>query len=231
MNTITLLALIGALAFVGVPAILSWYARGWLAKYDSPPYSFDQIPSQTGKFAIVTGGNTGIGKVTVRELAKKGAKVVLASRSLERGEAAKKDICSTITSCDVEVWSLDLSSLASVDSFAQKFLASGAQGLDMLILNAGVMACPYMETADGVEMQFGTNHLGHFFLTKQLLPALEASKGRVVTISSNAHEFSYAEGIRFHQLTNNANYDMSYVTIFTSNHTIICEGLSHTAAL
>jgi NAD(P)-dependent dehydrogenase (short-subunit alcohol dehydrogenase family) len=146
-------------------------------------------------------------QVTVRELARKGAKVILASRSIQRGEDAKKDICSTIASCDVDVWALDLSSLASIDAFATKYLESGPSKLDMLILNAGVMACPYAETADGVEMQFGTNHLGHFFLTRQLMPVLESSKARVVTVSSNAHEFGYAEGIRFNQLTNSDKYD------------------------
>jgi NAD(P)-dependent dehydrogenase (short-subunit alcohol dehydrogenase family) len=147
-------------------------------------------------------------QVTVRELARKGARVILASRSIERGEAAKKDICSAIASCDVDVWALDLSSLASVDAFAAKYLESGPSKLDMLILNAGVMACPYTETADGVEMQFGTNHLGHYFLTRQLMPVLESSKARVVTVSSNAHEMGYSGGIRFDQLTNSNNYDM-----------------------
>jgi NAD(P)-dependent dehydrogenase (short-subunit alcohol dehydrogenase family) len=132
-------------------------------------------------------------------------------RSLERGESAKKDICSEIapSPCNVEVWKLDLSSLASVDAFASKYLQDGPSSLDMLILNAGVMMCPHEETADGIEMQFGTNHLGHFFLTKLLLPVVESSKGRIVTVSSNASRYPYSGGIHFDQLTSNKNYDMA----------------------
>lgn len=163
--------------------------------------------------AIVTGSNTGIGKVTVRELARKGARVILTSRSVEKGEQAKKDICAAIapSSCNVEVMQLDLSSLANVESFADQFKATSPGGvpqLDLLILNAGVMMCPYSETADGVELQFGTNHLGHFHLVQELMPALEESHARVVTVSSNAHEMGYSGGIRFNQLTNSEGYDM-----------------------
>lgn len=159
----------------------------------------------------------------MRELARKGAHVILASRSVERGEAARKDICAAIegSACNVDVWPLDLSSLASVDKFAAQFLKAGPTTLDMLILNAGVMACPYTETADGVEMQFGTNHLGHFYLTKRLMPVLESSKARVVTVSSNAHEHSYSGGIRFNQLTSSEGYDMVYVDIFFSRITFL----------
>lgn len=139
-------------------------------------------------------------------MARKGAHVVLASRGMDRGEAAKNDICSAIAPlpCNVEVMQLDLASLASVESFASKI-----SRVDTLILNAGIMACPYKETADGIEMQFGTNHLGHFYLVDQLMPMLEASNARVVTVSSHAHEHSYSEGIRFDQLTNNDNYDLT----------------------
>lgn len=167
----------------------------------------------SGKVAIVTGSNTGIGKVTVRELARKGARVILTSRSVEKGEQAKKDICAAIapSPCQVEVRQLDLSSLANVETFAEQFKATSPGGvpqLDLLILNAGVMMCPYSETADGVELQFGTNHLGHFHLVQELMAALEESQARVVTVSSNAHEMGYAEGIRFNQLTSSEGYDM-----------------------
>lgn len=166
-----------------------------------------------GKVAIVTGSNTGIGKVTVRELARKGAHVILTSRSVEKGEQAKKDICAAISPspCNVDVRQLDLSSLANVKSFVDQFKATNAGGvpkLDVLILNAGVMMCPYSETADGVELQFGTNHLGHFHLVQELLPVLEESHARVVTVSSNAHEMGYPEGIKFNQLTSREGYDM-----------------------
>lgn len=80
--------------------------------------------------------------------------------------------------------------------------------MDILVLNAGVMMCPYSETTDGVEMQFGTNHLGHFHLVQELMPALEESHARVVTVSSNAHEMGYPGGIKFNQLTNSDGYDM-----------------------
>lgn len=151
--------------------------------------------------------------MTVRELARKGARVILTSRSVEKGEQAKKDICAAISPspCQVEVKQLDLSSLANIEAFAEQFKATSPGGvpqLDLLILNAGVMMCPYSETADGVELQFGTNHLGHFHLVQELMPALEESQARVVTVSSNAHEMGYAEGIRFNQLTSNQGYDM-----------------------
>lgn len=154
-------------------------------------------------------------QITVRELAAKGAHVVLSARNMDKGNQAKKDICDAIAPlpCKVDVLQLDLSSLASVKAFADTFKSTSAGGfprLDMLILNAGVMACPYSETVDGFEMQFGTNHLGHFFLTEQLLPVLEESHARVVVVSSNAHEYGYAEGIRFNQLRSNESYDMGY---------------------
>ncbi len=167
----------------------------------------------TGKVAIVTGSNTGIGKVTVRELARKGAHVILTSRSIAKGEQAKKDICAAIapSPCNVDVRQLDLSSLANVEAFANDFKASSPGGvpqLDILVLNAGVMMCPYTETEDGVEMQFGTNHLGHFHLVQELLPSLEESHARVVTVSSNAHEMGYSGGIRFNQLTSSEGYSL-----------------------
>lgn len=139
--------------------------------------------------------------------------MILSSRSMDKGNQAKKDICEAIAplACKVDVLQLDLSSLASVKAFADAFKATSAGGvpqLDMLILNAGVMACPYTETVDGYEMQFGTNHLGHFFLTEQLMPVLEEWHGRVVTVASNAHEGSYSGGIRFNQFKSNEGYDM-----------------------
>lgn len=145
------------------------------------------MPDLTGKTAIVTGGNSGIGYHTVLELARKGAIVWMAVRSLERGNAAWKQIQALVPNAEVRVVELDLSNQDSVRAFATAFLAEN-RTLDILVNNAGVMALPKREiTPDGFEMQVGTNHLGHFALTGLLLPALKtASAGRVVTVSSLA---------------------------------------------
>ncbi|MDK1119293.1 MAG: oxidoreductase [Anaerolineae bacterium] len=145
-------------------------------------WTADQIPDLTGKVAIVTGANSGIGYEAALALAKKGAHVVLASRSIAKAEAAQHGL-----SGSSEVAQLDLASLASVRAFAKSFKAKHNK-LDILINNAGVMAIPKRQTEDGFEMQFGTNHLGHFALTGLLLePLLGADKSRVVTVSSSAH--------------------------------------------
>ena len=155
-------------------------AAGWTAA---------QIPTQGGKRAIVTGANIGLGFQTARELARAGAQVMLACRSLERGEAAAKRIRDEQPGAQVFVGRLDLSSLASVRGFAEQVLAAG-EPLDLLILNAGIMAAPKRERSlDGFEMQLATNYLGHFALTGLLLPLLLAAGGpRVVSLSSNAHK-------------------------------------------
>ncbi|SDI98086.1 NADP-dependent 3-hydroxy acid dehydrogenase YdfG [Frankineae bacterium MT45] len=144
-----------------------------------------QLPDLTGKAAVVTGANSGIGFVTARELARHGARVVLACRDVERGKQAADRITSDHHAADLEVRALDLSKIASVRDFA----ASQTHPIDLLINNAGVMAPPKLRsTADGFELQFGTNHLGHFVLTGLLLPhLLEAPAARVVTVSSLAH--------------------------------------------
>ncbi|WP_241895768.1 oxidoreductase [Jatrophihabitans sp. GAS493] len=144
-----------------------------------------QLPDLTGKSAVVTGANSGIGYVTARELAAHGARVVLACRDVERGKQAADKIGSAHNGADLEVRALDLSKIASVRDFA----ASQSDPVDLLINNAGVMAPPKLRsTADGFELQFGTNHLGHFVLTGLLLPhLLEAPAARVVTVSSVAH--------------------------------------------
>ena len=155
------------------------------------------IPSQTGRRALVTGANSGIGYITVLKLARKGATVLLACRDPRRAEAAMARILEEAPGARLELLVLDLASLASVRAAAAKELDRGLP-LDLLINNAGVMAPPKrLETKDGFELQFGTNVLGHFALTGLLMPALEraASKAdsqmtrpRVVTISSLAHK-------------------------------------------
>ncbi len=147
------------------------------------------IPSQAGKRAIVTGANIGLGFQTARELARAGAQVVMACRSIERGEAAAARIRSEQPSAQVHVAKLDLSSLASVREFASAAVAAG-EPIDILVNNAGVMALPKREvTVDGFETQLAVNYLGHFALTGLLLPLLlRSGAARVVSVSSNAHK-------------------------------------------
>jgi NAD(P)-dependent dehydrogenase (short-subunit alcohol dehydrogenase family) len=150
-------------------------------------WTADQIPDQSGRVAVVTGGNSGLGLETVRQLARAGARVVLACRDTAKGEAAREQVRAGVPDADIEVAPLDLASLASVREFADRIKGEGT-GLDLLINNAGVMAPPRRETADGFELQLGTNHLGHFALTGQILAAMEGREdARVVTVSSGAH--------------------------------------------
>jgi NAD(P)-dependent dehydrogenase (short-subunit alcohol dehydrogenase family) len=141
----------------------------------SSKWTAADLPALDGRTFVVTGANSGIGLVAAREAARAGARVVLAVRSVAKGEEVAKTI-----SGDTEVRALDLADLASVRAFADAWDG----GLDVLVNNAGVMAVPEQRTADGFEMQIGTNHLGHFALTNLLLPHIT---GRVVTVSSTAH--------------------------------------------
>ncbi len=146
------------------------------------------IPDQTGKVAIVTGGNSGIGFGAAKELARKGAETVLACRSPERGQAALDALRAEIPGAKAELLTLDLASLASIERFAGEF-AERHSRLDVLANNAGIMVIPYGKTEDGFERQVGTNHLGHFALTGRLLGPLLATPGaRVVNVSSLAHK-------------------------------------------
>jgi NAD(P)-dependent dehydrogenase (short-subunit alcohol dehydrogenase family) len=145
-------------------------------------------PDQSGRAAVVTGANSGLGYEITKGLAERGAEVVLACRSTDRGESAKRDLEREVRDADLSVSELDLADLDSVAAFAERFRESHDE-LDLLVNNAGVMALPRRETADGFEMQFGVNHLGHFALTGHLLPALEAAdEPRVATMSSGVHE-------------------------------------------
>ncbi|MCV7191944.1 oxidoreductase [Mycolicibacterium brumae] len=134
-----------------------------------------ELPSFEGRTVIVTGANSGLGEVTARELARVGARTILAVRNVDKGREAAETMYG-----DVEVRQLDLANLASVRAFAE-----GVDGdVDVLVNNAGIMAVPYALTADGFESQIGVNHLGHFALTGLLLPQIT---DRVVTVSSSAH--------------------------------------------
>ena len=142
-----------------------------------------------GKTAIITGANTGIGLETAVDFAQRNGRVILACRSKEKGEAAVEQVKKRSGNNNVVFMPLDLSSLDSVRSFCASVLDSEPR-LDILVNNAGVMACPYAKTADGFEMQFGVNHLGHFLLTNLLLDRLkEAPAARIVNVSSAAHAF------------------------------------------
>jgi NAD(P)-dependent dehydrogenase (short-subunit alcohol dehydrogenase family) len=151
-------------------------------------FSAADIPSQAGKFAIVTGANSGLGYDTALELARAGAEVVLASRNEAKGLAAAASIEAKFPAADVSFELLDLASLASVAGFAAR-IAETHSSLDILVNNAGLMALPKRQTTeDGFEMQFGVNYLGHFALTARLLPLLrKAPAPRTVQLSSIAH--------------------------------------------
>lgn len=145
------------------------------------------IPDQHGRTAVVTGANGGLGLVTARNLAAKGAHVVMAVRNQDKAAAAVKEIRSAVPGASLELVALDLSSQASVKEAAGQILAAHGS-LDLLVNNAGVMAIAEARTVDGFEMQFGVDHLGHWTLTALLLPALLRTPGsRIVTVTSTAH--------------------------------------------
>merc|ERR1719412_1832737 len=141
-----------------------------------------------GKTVVITGANTGIGKVTAMELSKRGAKVVMLCRNIEKAEEAAEEIRKA-TEGKVVVHKLDLASLASVRECAEQ-LGNSLNRIDILINNAGVMVCPEMRTEEGFEMQIGTNHFGHFLLTNLVMPLIKkaAPGARIVNVSSLAHE-------------------------------------------
>jgi NAD(P)-dependent dehydrogenase (short-subunit alcohol dehydrogenase family) len=150
-------------------------------------WNFIDIPDQSGRTAVVTGANTGLGYETATALAARGARVVLAVRDLDKGTAAADLIARAHPGAAVSVQELDLSSLASIEQ-ATRELRSEHDQLDLLINNAGVMMTPRSTTKDGFELQFGTNHLGHFAFTGRLLDLLVATPlSRVVTVSSLGH--------------------------------------------
>ncbi|KAI8802843.1 hypothetical protein BJ742DRAFT_831647 [Cladochytrium replicatum] len=168
------------------------------------PFSTDEIPDLTGKTAIVTGGNTGIGLTTVRALAEKNAKVYLAARSPERAQAALDAIRKDIPNAKVEFMQLDLADLKQTKEAAEKFVKSG-EPLHILINNAGIMATPFELTKDGIETQIGINHLGHFAFTTTLLPVIERSApARIVNVSSMGHKFHPNGGVLFDKINDSS---------------------------
>jgi NAD(P)-dependent dehydrogenase (short-subunit alcohol dehydrogenase family) len=147
------------------------------------------IPDQSGRVALVTGANGGLGLETARELARKGAHVVIAARNQDKAETTRRRLVTEIPNASLEVRRLDLASLESIHELAANVLGEHF-AIDLLVNNAGVMATSRRETADGFELQFGTNHLGHFALTALLMPALlQRSNARVVTVTSTGRHF------------------------------------------
>lgn len=162
--------------------------------------------NMNGKVVLVTGANSGIGKVTATELAKRGATVLMGARNRERGEAALRDVKSASGSDNVKLVFGDVSSLASVRSLAADVLATEPR-LDVLVNNAGLMLGQRQVSADGYELTFATNHLGPFLLTKLLLDRLRASGlGRIVNVSSMAHVCAF-RGMRFDDLQAERGYN------------------------
>ncbi|KAF8730969.1 hypothetical protein HU200_016844 [Digitaria exilis] len=145
--------------------------------------------------AIVTGATNGIGKETARVLALRGAEVIIPARTMESGLKVKESLAEQVPSSKLHVMEMDLSSLSSVRNFAQSFNSS-YERLNILINNAGIMACPYQLSEDGIELQFATNHVGHFLLTSLLLDKMKSTaretgvQGRIINVSSVAHKRS-----------------------------------------
>ncbi|WP_370464782.1 SDR family NAD(P)-dependent oxidoreductase [Mycolicibacterium sp. P1-18] len=168
-------------------------------------WTIADIPNQSGRTAVVTGANTGLGYETAAALAAKGAHVVLAVRNLEKGKAAADLIARRSPGADVTLQQLDLTSLDSVHEASDQLHAAHDR-IDLLVNNAGVMTTPKATTKDGFELQFGTNHLGHFALTGRLLDLILAAPGsRVVTVSSIGHRFT--RSIRFDDLQAERSYN------------------------
>ncbi|KAG6490382.1 hypothetical protein ZIOFF_051678 [Zingiber officinale] len=158
------------------------------------------------------GGSSGIGAETARVLALRGAHVIIAARNMQAANEVKQRIVDEIPSAKIDIIQLELGSLKSVRACAEKFLSMNLP-LNLLINNAGIMFCPYTLTEDGIEMQFATNHLGHFLLTDLLLEKMKSTakstgiEGRIVNVSSLAHVNTYPEGIRFDKINDKDTYN------------------------
>ncbi|KAJ1391021.1 Short-chain dehydrogenase/reductase SDR [Sesbania bispinosa] len=166
----------------------------------------------TGLTAIVTGASSGIGSETTRVLALRGVHVIMGVRNIVAAKDVKEKILKEIPSAKVDAMELDLSSKDSVKKFASQFKSSGLP-LNILINNAGIMACPFMLSKDNIELQFATNHLGHFLLTNLLLDTMKKTtrkskkEGRIVNVASEAHRYAYGEGIRFDKINDQSSYN------------------------
>lgn len=166
----------------------------------------------SGLTAIVTGASSGLGTETARVLALRGVHVVMAVRNMSAGREVKESILKQNPRAKIDAMELDVSSIASVNNFASNFKSSGLP-LNLLINNAGILATPYMLSKDNIELQFATNHVGHFHLTNLLLETMKKTahesnkEGRIVNVSSRRHQFSYREGIRFDKINSQSGYN------------------------
>ncbi|XP_055827418.1 short-chain dehydrogenase TIC 32, chloroplastic-like [Solanum dulcamara] len=162
--------------------------------------------------AIVTGASSGIGAETARVLALRGVHVVMGVRNISAGKQVKETIIKDVPQANIDALELDLSSLASVRNFASNYISLGLP-LNLLINNAGIMATPFALSKDKIELQFATNHVGHFLLTNLLLDTMKKTaresrkEGRIVNVSSRRHKFSYHEGIRFDKINDQSGYN------------------------
>ncbi|KAL1006604.1 hypothetical protein UPYG_G00074350 [Umbra pygmaea] len=157
-----------------------------------------------GQTVIITGANTGIGKETTRDLAKRGARIIMACRDMEKAESARKEITEDSKNENIVVHKLDLSDTKSIREFAE-LINKEEKRVNILINNAGIMMCPYSKTKDGFEMQFGVNHLGHFLLSYLLLDLIKCSvPARIINVSSVAHTWS---SIKLDDINSEKNYD------------------------
>ncbi|KAB5564515.1 hypothetical protein DKX38_004569 [Salix brachista] len=189
---------------------------GWKGPSGFSPRSTAEHVTQgidaTGLTAIVTGASSGIGAETTRVLALRGAHVVMAVRNVESGGKVKDEILKAIPTAKIDVMLLDLNSMESVRKFASEFISLSLP-LNILINNAGIMAAPFMLSQDNIEMQFATNHVGHFLLTDLVLDTMKKTaresdrEGRIVILSSEAHRFTYSEGIRFDKINDESGYN------------------------
>ncbi|KAJ8771509.1 hypothetical protein K2173_026686 [Erythroxylum novogranatense] len=165
----------------------------------------------SGLTAIITGASSGIGTETARVLALRGVHVIMGVRNISAGKNVKEAIVKKIPSAKVEAMELDLSSIASVRKFASDFKSSGLP-LNILINNAGIMATPFLLSKDNIELQFATNHIGHFLLTNQLLDIMKKTaqknkrEGRILNVASQAHRMTYRDGIRFNRINGPSGY-------------------------
>ncbi|CAI9094095.1 OLC1v1029762C1 [Oldenlandia corymbosa var. corymbosa] len=165
----------------------------------------------SGLTAIVTGASSGIGSEITGVLVLRGAHVIMAVRNVESGKKVKEDIIRKIPEAKIDVMELDLSSMASVRRFASEYNSSGLP-LNVLVNNAGIMASPFALSQDGIELQFATNHIGHFLLTNLLLENMKRTshnsqrEGRIVNVSSAGHKLVYREGIRFDKINDQSSY-------------------------
>ncbi|KAB2596701.1 short-chain dehydrogenase TIC 32 [Pyrus ussuriensis x Pyrus communis] len=191
-----------------------WFFRGKGPSGFSSSSTAEEVTQgidATGLTAIVTGASSGIGTETARVLALRGAHVVMAVRNVAAGKDVREAIVKQFPTAKVDTMEMDLTSLSSVRKFASDFNSSGLP-LNILINNAGVMATPFLLSKDKIELQFATNHAGHFLLTNLLLDTMKktarksSKQGRIVNVSSEAHRFPYPEGIRFDKINDQAGY-------------------------